>query len=190
MDKSYQIYLIEDINDLRYYGMTCSPLQKRFSEHRSKYNNEYGACSSCKLNLYNSIITCLENNLTEKEAREREKYYIKNNECVNELKYKTIDETKKTKKEYYEKNKVILREKKKEFYQKNKDKLCEVSRKYREENKDKSIERIKKWRKNNKDKIKSYKRMIWHCDICNCDLTLGCKSRHLKTEKHINNSLK
>jgi adenylate kinase family enzyme len=160
MDKSYQVYLIEDINDLRYYGMSSSTLQKRLMIHQSEYRNIYGKCSSCRLNLYNSIITCLDNNLTKKEAIELEKYYIKNNDCVNKIKYKNEDERKKALQEYQEKNKEKIKKQR------------------------------KKYRQENKDKIKSYKRTIWHCDICNCDLTLNCKSRHLKSPKHINNSLK
>jgi hypothetical protein len=203
MDKSYQVYLIEDINDLRYYGMTCAPLSIRFSNHLSAYRNLYGKCSSCKLNLYNSVISCLENNLTEKEAIELEKYYIRNNECVNEIKYK--DDAKKTKHEYYirtreknkeilkeyrEKNKDKIRERRKQYREKNKEILKEKKKQYHQKNKELLTKKTKEWVENNKEKSNEWKQTIWKCDICNCNMKLPNKARHLKTEKHINNSLK
>src|SRR5271169_7186653 len=54
-----------------------------------------------------------------------------------------------------------------------------------------------KWKKydNDEDRIKVYKRQQniysngkkWKCDVCNCETNLGNKTRHLKSEKHLNN---
>jgi hypothetical protein len=35
-----------------------------------------------------------------------------------------------------------------------------------------------------------YGRKIWECEICSCELQLGNKSNHLKSEKHGNNLAK
>ena len=48
---------------------------------------------------------------------------------------------------------------------------------------------------NNEDRINAYKRQQniysnskkWKCDVCNCETNLGNKTRHLKSEKHLNN---
>ncbi len=214
--------------------MTSSSLSIRLTGHRCKYRNEYGVCSSCKLNLYNSVIICLENNLTEKEAIEREKYYIRNNQCVNEVKYtynskeyrekweeknkeklrlynkeyrvKNKDKINEMGRQYYVKNKEEITKKNKEYREKNKDKINEMGRQYHHKNKDKIREKRKEYREKNKeefkekhkeyyeknkDKINEQRKItIWHCDICNCDIRFSDKSRHLKTQKHINNSLK
>ena len=68
------IYLIEDINDLRYVGSTTQKLYNRFSRHKSdKKIGHY--CSSSKLNLYNCIIIELER-CNKEDRKERERYYI------------------------------------------------------------------------------------------------------------------
>ena len=188
MDKSYQVYLIEDINDLRYYGMTSTKLSIRLTGHRCKYRYNYGVCSSCRLNLYNSVIICLEDNLTEKEAIEREKYYIRNNECVNERTY--IFDKKKFQREYRDKNREKLRISLKQYREKNKDKIREKKKEYREKNKEIIREKKTEYYEKNKDKISERGKIKWHCDICNSNIRFRDKSRHLKSPKHINNSLK
>jgi hypothetical protein len=77
-----KIYLIEDINDLKYVGRTTQKyLSKRLSSHR--YDERAGKyVSSSKLNLYNCIVSVLEECLTE-DARERERYWINKINCVN-----------------------------------------------------------------------------------------------------------
>ncbi len=97
------IYLLEDINDLKYIGSTTLKLNKRLSRHKySKNNGHY--CSSSKLNLDNCIIIELER-CNKEDKKERERYYINKIDCVNQRKL-NFDQ-----KEYDEKNK----EKKKEY---------------------------------------------------------------------------
>jgi len=98
------IYLIEDINDLKYVGSTTMELNTRLSHHRCDKKSGKNYCSSSKLNLYNCIITQLERCDLE-QRKERERYWINNIDCVNELKL-NFDQ-----KEYNENNK----EKKKEY---------------------------------------------------------------------------
>ena len=53
------IYLIEDINDLKYVGSTTQKLNQRLASHRQDKKTGKG-CSSSKLNLYNCLIIELE----------------------------------------------------------------------------------------------------------------------------------
>jgi predicted GIY-YIG superfamily endonuclease len=78
------IYCIEDINDKKYIGSTKRNLEIRLTEHRYKARNQLGT-SSQNLNLYNCIIYLLEE-CDDSEGLEREKYYIRNTDCVN-IKY-------------------------------------------------------------------------------------------------------
>jgi hypothetical protein len=77
-----KIYLIEDINDLRYVGRTKRKyLCQRLAEHqRDKKTGKY--VSSSGLNLYNCSISLLEECSTE-EARDRERFWINKIDCVN-----------------------------------------------------------------------------------------------------------
>ena len=123
------IYLIEDINDLKYVGSTTQKLNVRLSSHKSDKKTGRNYCSSSKLNLYNCIITQLEQCNLE-HRKEREKYWINEIDCVNQFKLNSRDKEKVTehKKEYYQKNKEKLKEKKKEYYHKNKEKINEYRR--------------------------------------------------------------
>jgi len=100
------IYLIEDINDLKYVGSTTKKLNDRLTGHRydKKTRNTY--CSSSKLNLYNCIIIELER-CNKEDKKERERYWINKMDCVNELKLnfdqKEYDKNNKDKKKEYQK---------------------------------------------------------------------------------------
>jgi predicted GIY-YIG superfamily endonuclease len=107
------IYCIEDINDLKYIGSTSRDLNTRLTEHRYKKRNNL-SCSSKKLNLYNCIIYLLEE-CKDEERLEREKYYIENTECVNEIKYTGRNHNLNQRK-YYHKNIDKMREYYRNFY--------------------------------------------------------------------------
>ncbi len=112
------IYLIEDINDLKYVGSTTQKLYNRFSRHKSdKKIGNY--CSSSKLNLYNCIIIELER-CNKEDRKERERYYINKIDCVNEVKLngRDKDNRKKYNKEWCEKNKEKIDERIKVYHQK------------------------------------------------------------------------
>ena len=75
------IYMIEDINDMKYVGSTVKKLNKRLSDHRyDKRSGKY--YSSSKLNLDNCIIILLEECNLE-DRKEREGYWINEIDCVN-----------------------------------------------------------------------------------------------------------
>lgn len=154
----YKVYCIEDINDNKYIGKTMNTLTKRFCNHKSEYRNKYGKCSSHKLNLYNSIIYIIEDNLDEKEADEKETYYINTIDCVNKITKHKDDRLYKKKYRSKEENIEIEKQGKIKWYNKNREKILEYKK-----------------QQNKKD---------WFCDICNCSVKLNHKSRHIKSLKH------
>jgi len=130
------IYLIEDINDLKYVGSTTQKLNVRLCGHRSSKNYGRADCSSSKLNLYNCIIILLEQCNLE-DRKERERYWINEIDCVNKNKLNGRDKEKdkEYRKEWHEKNKEKINERNREYskkyYQKNKEKLNKKHREYR-----------------------------------------------------------
>ena len=83
--KMISIYCIEDINDLRYVGKTKQKLIHRFNNHLCEKKLKRSNTSSNKLNLENSIIYEIEK-CEEKHSKEREAYWIKELNAVNERK--------------------------------------------------------------------------------------------------------
>jgi len=116
------IYLIEDINDLKYVGSTTQELNVRFSQHRSDKKNGANYCSSKKLNLYNSIITELEC-CNEENRKDREQYWINKLDCVNEI--NALHDKKQCEKNWRENNKEKKYQKDKQYRENNKDKIKE-----------------------------------------------------------------
>ena len=119
------IYLIEDINDMKYVGSTITKLNRRLSHHRYSKRSGRNDCSSTKLNLYNCIIIELEHCDLE-QRKEREKYWINEIDCVNEIKFDF--DKKEYEKERCQKNKEKRTEQHKEWYEKNKDKIKEYQK--------------------------------------------------------------
>ena len=72
-----------------------------------------------------------------------------------------------------------------EYREVNKEELNKKNKKYREDNKDKIKVKGKKYYEDNQDKIKAQASRPWTCDICNKTITIGNKSHHLKTTKHL-----
>ncbi len=152
------IYLIEDINDLKYVGSTTRKLNERLGGHRYAKKTRNSYCSSSKLNLYNCIIIELEHCNLE-DRTEREKYYINEIDCVNERKLNfDKDKINEYLKARREKNKDIANEKQREYRKKNKEKLNKKQREYREKNKDKINQRDREYRKEWYQKNKENKR--------------------------------
>lgn len=81
------IYLIEDINDLRYVGSTTQLLSKRMSSHIHKTKNGINKASSKYLNLYNSIIIQIDTYDNDDERHHKEKYWIKKLNAINKYKF-------------------------------------------------------------------------------------------------------
>ena len=152
------IYLIEDINDLKYVGSTKSKLNVRLSQHKYHKKIQHH-CSSNKLNLYNSIITELEK-CNEENRKEREQYWINKIDCVNQLKLN-----------------FDLKQYHKEYREKNKEEIKEYKKEYNKEHYEKNKEEIK-------IKNKEYNKLHWYCQDCKCIVKKCNKSHHLKSQKH------
>tara|TARA_R110000822_G_scaffold101148_7_gene227332 strand:+ start:7373 stop:7732 length:360 start_codon:yes stop_codon:yes gene_type:complete len=118
---SVKIYCIEDINDVKYVGSTTMSLTRRLGRHRVNAVSCKSYCSSEKLNLYNCIIYELET-CDKKDKASREKYWILNTDCVNQIKFETTDNENYWK-EYYSKNKERRKRESREYYRMKKKKF-------------------------------------------------------------------
>tara|TARA_R110000744_G_C18989278_1_gene520340 strand:- start:139 stop:513 length:375 start_codon:yes stop_codon:yes gene_type:complete len=83
------IYCIQDINDLKYVGSTEQTLDERLKKHINNknvnVNKKNAKCSSEKLDLNKCKIISLET-CDKLNRKQRERYWINNTNCVNELK--------------------------------------------------------------------------------------------------------
>lgn len=152
-----KIYTIRSHQTDKYYiGSTCSPLHKRLYDHKADYKQFLKGgkrLSSIEIVKYDdAYIELLElcpcNSRSELTKREGELIREHKNNIVN------IKIDGRTKKEYRQTNKDIIREQKKEYYQENKERIQERDAKK---------------------------------EICDCgkSYTVGHKSRHIKSSKHI-----
>jgi len=158
-------------NNLVYYGSTAQKhLSTRIASHIRDYNcylNNKGDYTysfkvlECEDYKYEVIEEYPCNN--RKQLKDRERWYIQNNECVN----KNIP------------NRTMA-----EWREDNKEHILEYDKKYREANKDKIKENEKEWREANKDKIKEYKSEKITCE-CGSQFRRGYIAPHKKTPKHI-----
>ena len=185
-----KIYKIEPIVDHDegeiYIGSTTKQyLSQRMDKHRSSYkqwkNNKHGkvqvfeifdkySVEGCQIVLIETV-----NAESKDELLAREKHYIKSFKCVN----KCIPG--RTRKEYYQDNYDIIKEKKIVYKENNKEKIKIQHQEYRNTHKEEIKLRDKKYRELNLEKIKEK-------TVCQCGglYTYSVKSRHLKTIKHQN----
>ena len=168
-----KIYRIEpnnsDCDGDVYYGSSCEPyLSRRIDGHRSAYKRWLNGKNSKvmvyelfeKYGVENCSIVLVENFScdSKEELHAREKFYIKNNKCVNkniplrrdkEYREDNIDKIK----QYSKNNADKIKKYKKEYYDKNADKVKETIKQYHKDNPDKR----KQYREDNADKIKQYR---------------------------------
>jgi len=165
--KNGKIYSIRSHQtDDIYYGSTTQTLTKRLSKHKGNFKlwkeNKYNYVSSFEIIKYDDCYIELVENFpcnNKDELHKREGEIIRANPCVNKnIPGRTI----------------------KEYKEDNKEKIIEYNKQYNENNKDK----LKEYRENNKEKINEYKKQPFNCECGSC-LTISHKSRHLKSQKHI-----
>ena len=107
--------IVCNITGEKYYGSTKQTLSQRLQNHKkldctSKQIISRGDYDIYKLSEYQ----------TREEALQREDWYIRNKECVNQMRVKvTYEERKEYEKEYNEKNREKRKENSKEYYEKN-----------------------------------------------------------------------
>ena len=129
--KIYKI--VDNINDNVYIGSTCYSLKTRLSVHKSAYkrflNGLGGNTKSFDVLKNNDYkIELIENcNIkTKQELLARERFFIKNNECLNKnIPGRTDKEIQQYQKEYYNDNKDKLDNFHKAYNETNKEKLKE-----------------------------------------------------------------
>lgn len=170
-----KIYKITcDENDLVYYGSTCSPLRKRFHDHKCCYKNYMkggtaGVCRAFDIVKYDSCkIELVENYpCNDKiQLKTRERFFIENNKCHN--KCVPTKTQKESSKDYYEKNIECLKY---------------INLKYKRENKEKIQIKNKEYNEKNKELIKQ-KRMIKVKCECGNLITKWNFARHKKSTTH------
>ena len=176
--KIYKI--IDNTNNNVYIGSTCRTLKRRLSGHKSDYKRflkgDFSNVKSFDIIKNNDYkIELLENcNIkTKQELLQREKYFIKNNDCLNKV------VPGRSRREYKDDNKDKIKVSAKNYYIANQDKL----KIYRNDNKDKRKDYNKQYRIDNKDKI-NIKRNEKHNCLCGSKYTIQHKARHFKTTKH------
>tara|TARA_R110000823_G_scaffold77096_1_gene176095 strand:- start:133 stop:747 length:615 start_codon:yes stop_codon:yes gene_type:complete len=151
-------------DDKIYYG-SCSCLQSRIKSHNSPGNQ-------CMTRLINGELQfeMLEQHrdIRRYDLKIRERFFMDNHKDTNRWIINKNTPTG-TAKEYHKKR-----------YAKSPELWAAIQKVYYWKNRDKELARIKKY-------AESIKGQVWHCDICNCDVSLGGKSKHKKTEKHLSN---
>ena len=164
-----KIYKIECnmTNDV-YYGSTTKRLTRRLAGH--KYDAKFDAknCASRQiLDRNDYFIELIENYPcnSKRELETRERWWIENNQCINnKLPIVSEEETKRYRLDYYKKHK--------EHYKQYRDNHKEVVREYNKE-----------YRHQNKEKIKAFHSTKIKCE-CGCYICPSSKGRHIISKKH------
>ena len=218
----YKIFCKTD-NELVYYGSTT---QNRVCNRISGHNRSYKSWKLGKSSFVTSFSVIdtgdwdymtVEKVMHDEpfELRNRERYWIKNNECVNkcipnntpkESDKKYREQNKEKIAEYKKQNKEKIAENKKDYYEENKEKIAEKTKDYRKQNKEKiaeykkdhyeeNKEKIAEYYKQNKEKIAEYykqnKEKIAEYKKkkvtceCGCIVRYDVLQRHKKTKKHL-----
>ena len=145
-----------------YIGSTCKKLlSQRLAGHVSQFKlwkngkgNNITSFQILENNDYYIELLEVYSCKSKDELLIRERFYIKNNDCVNKFKYLNItEEDKKERNKIYRENN---KDKIKEQRENNKDKINEKKKEYYENNKEKIKEQQKEYYENNKDKRKEY----------------------------------
>jgi hypothetical protein len=183
--KIYKI--VCDTTDKCYIGSTCeNTLARRLTKHLVNYKRWNEGKDESYMSSYQILenddydIILLENYPcnSKDELHTRERYWIENTNCVNKVvPIKTDEEKLKnrrlylennkehfkgTNKEYYENNKVVIKEKAKVYVKENKDKIKKNKKEYCEKNKELFTEKGKQYREEHKEEIVEYKRAYYN----------------------------
>jgi hypothetical protein len=183
---------------------------KRDSHKEEKANmklykiiNDHGGWDNWTIDIIESI-TCE----TTLDSRIRERYWVekldaslnsKRPMCTTEeekeykaewgKKFRNYNQEaiKEYRKQYNFDNKAEINEKSKQYYKDNKAEIKEYMKKYRADNKEAKASHDKEYNEKNKEKIASYKSEKIHCEVCDYYHNKSSKSKHNKTQRHLNN---
>jgi group I intron endonuclease len=82
------IYLIKNkVNDKKYVGMTKRTLEKRWKEHKKGYSNYLLSSAIKKFGIENFEISVIDKATTEKELKEKERYWMLELKTLNPYGY-------------------------------------------------------------------------------------------------------
>ena len=178
-----KVYKICSYNsDDVYYGSTCLKLCQRLAKHVSdwklfKLKKDYASKVTSYLileqgNYYIELVETVPC-ASKEELQVREKYWIKNNNCVNY--YKNLS---RTQREYIEYSAT--------YYQNNKQAISAKTAIYRELNKDIIKIKKKEYAERNAEKIKAHRSEYILCD-CGKYYTRAKRTIHIETVYHKEN---
>ena len=191
-----KVYKICSYNsDDVYYGSTCLKLCQRLAKHVSdwkifKLKNRQRVTSFSILEQGNYYIELVEtvSCASKEELHIRERYWIKNNNCVNI--HKNLCRTKEDMKQngavYRLNNAQKIRDVGKQYRLNNKHKKSETDRQYRALNKDIIKIKKKEYAERNAEKIKAHRSEYILCD-CGKYYTRAKRARHIETNYHKEN---
>jgi len=174
--------LVCNITGEKYYGSTGKTLSQRLSLHKKL------DCTSKQIILRGDYdIYKLSEYETKEEAELKEDWYIRNKECVNQMRVKLTDEerkegVKKRNKEYREKNGEKIKNYKKEYYENNRENHKEKMKEYSEKNREKIKDYKKEWYEKNIEKIKEKMKEKVECEYCGFSSTKINLKRHQRTK--------
>jgi hypothetical protein len=169
LGKIYKI-TCNDTGDV-YYGSTKQPLSTRKTEHKSGVKRYDEGKITSKLSCYdivknNNFKIELVEEVPLENLKQREKYYIQNFKCVNQISpFATKEDVKAWAKKSREKNSEYYKAHNKEYREKNREMLIAYCKEYRQKNRDKINEKVK-------------------CECGSCVKKYNL-SEHYKTKKHL-----
>ena len=182
-------------NDKIYIGSTCKSLTNRFADHKCKYNlwlrdNNKKSTTAFELLKYSDCkIELMEDYPCEscKQLTNREGYYIKlhrdaivNKQILTRTNKEWRDEHKEDKsaydKTYYENNKDAIIEQHREYVKANSEVIAVKRRAYVDANYDTV-----------RGKDNEAKRKKYLCEVCDKEISVGNKSKHILTRNHLIN---
>jgi len=188
-----------------YIGSSAQTCAQRLSQHVAHHklwvNDNKRYCMSSYIiigrNDYKIVLVetypCKNND----ELRAREQFWIDQTECVNKIRAHNTPEQKKQwfqdnaehskelHKKYYQDNFERLNEKNKQYAKDNSEKIAEYQKEYREAHKEQKKELDKNYRTDNAEQIAERRNAVITCE-CGVEFTQSNKSRHNKSQKHIN----
>jgi hypothetical protein len=209
-----KIYMITTQKNCKIYiGSTSKTLHERFLSHKSKYrrwldgsNKEYITAyeileyDDCKIEL---IEECPCNDKTEIYKREAHHMMLNRDFIVNkhitgrtraEFREDNKERLKEENKEWRDNNPEYIKEHNRTYYDENKEAIMEQHREYIQANREVVTARLKKYMEANYDRVRSKdneaKRKKYMCVECNKEISVGNKSKHEVTAKHIKNYYK
>lgn len=103
----------------------------------------------------------------------------------NQLKYeRSKDQCKEESRQYYAQHKERIQVEQKKYREQHKIQIAERMKQYVIDNKEKLSEKSKEKYEQNKEKINETLREKYTCELCDCSLSIGAKSRHERSKKH------